>query len=202
MQICMERCVKVDGKIRTDHNFPAGLQDVIEIEKSNDKFRLLLDTKGRFVLSRISAADATWKLCRVTKVFFGPKGVPTCVTHDGRTIRYPDPDTKVNDTIRVDIATGKMTELVKFGLGTTVMVVKGHNAGRVGSLTHIEKHDGSFDIATIKDSKGHVFSTRVPNIFILGTSKSLVILPKGKGIKKNIMEEKADAIARGELSNK
>mmetsp|Transcript_34603 Transcript_34603/g.80001 ORF Transcript_34603/g.80001 Transcript_34603/m.80001 type:complete len:242 (-) Transcript_34603:47-772(-) len=202
MQICMEKCVKVDGKVRTDHNFPAGLMDVVEIDKSNDKFRLLLDTKGRFVLSRISAEEATSKLCRVTKVFLGSKGVPSLVTHDGRTIRYPDPDAKVNDTIKVDIATGKMTELIKFRLGATVMVFKGNNAGRVGTLNHIEKHDGSFDITTIRDSKGHVFSTRLQNIFILGATKSSVVLPKGKGIRKNIMEEKADAIARGDLSMK
>ena len=29
-------------------------------------------------------------------VFVGPRGVPYAVTHDGRTIRYPDPDVKVN----------------------------------------------------------------------------------------------------------
>jgi hypothetical protein len=33
------------------------------------------------------------------------KGVPYIVTHDGRTIRYPDPLVKVNDTVMVDIAT-------------------------------------------------------------------------------------------------
>merc|ERR1712232_721042 len=197
-----ERSVKVDGKVRTDHNFPAGLMDVVEIDKSNDKFRLLLDTKGRFVLSRISAEDAQWKHCRVTKVYFGPKGIPTCTTHDGRTIRFPDPDTKVNDTIKVDIASGKMIDLIKFGLGTSVMVVKGNNAGRVGTLTHVEKHDGSFDIVTVRDSKGHVFSTRLQNTFVLGATKSTVVLPKGKGVKKTIMDEKADAIARGQLSMK
>jgi len=165
MQICMERCVKVDGKVRTDQNYPAGLMDVVEIEKSNDRFRLLLDTKGRFVLQRISVEEATWKLCRVTKVFFGPKGVPSIVTHDGRTIRYPDPETKVNDTIKVDIATGKPVPggLSKFGLGTTILIIKGNNAGRVGTMTHVEKHDGSFDICTVRDAKGHVFSTRLEN---------------------------------------
>merc|ERR1719215_1204300 len=33
--------------------------------------------------------------------------LPYDTTHDGRTLRYPDPDVKVNDTVRVDIATGK-----------------------------------------------------------------------------------------------
>lgn len=47
----------------------------------------------------------------------GPKGVPYLTTNDGRTIRYPDPVVKVNDTIMVDIATGKMKDYVKFESG-------------------------------------------------------------------------------------
>ena len=30
-QICMERCVKIDGKVRTDMNYPAGFMDIVEI---------------------------------------------------------------------------------------------------------------------------------------------------------------------------
>ena len=38
-------------------------------------------------------------------------------THDGRTIRYPDPLVKVNDTVRVDIATSKISDFIKFDSG-------------------------------------------------------------------------------------
>ena len=51
------------------------------------------------------------------KVLVGLKGVPSIVTSDGRTIRYPDPLIKVNDTVRVNIATGKIEEFVKFDSG-------------------------------------------------------------------------------------
>lgn len=79
MQICMERCVKVDGKVRTDHNFPAGFMDVVELEKCNDRFRLLYDTKGRFVLHRLSSREeAGYKLCRVNKVFISANKIPGC----------------------------------------------------------------------------------------------------------------------------
>jgi small subunit ribosomal protein S4e len=38
----------------------------------------------------------------------GPKKVPYLITHDARTIRYPDPHIKSNDTVRVDIESGKI----------------------------------------------------------------------------------------------
>jgi small subunit ribosomal protein S4e len=47
----------------------------------------------------------------------GLKGVPHLVTHDARTIRYPDPMIKVNDTVQVDIATGKIKDFIKFDSG-------------------------------------------------------------------------------------
>ena len=39
--------------------------------------------------------EAAYKLCKVKRQEFGRGGVPYIVTHDGRTIRYPDPEIKV-----------------------------------------------------------------------------------------------------------
>jgi small subunit ribosomal protein S4e len=41
-------------------------------------------------------------------VQLGKKGIPYLVTHDARTIRYPDPTIRVNDTVKVDLATGNV----------------------------------------------------------------------------------------------
>lgn len=58
-----------------------------------------------------------YKLCKVKKTQLGAKNVPFLVTHDGRTIRYPDPIIKANDTIQLDIATSKITDHIKFESG-------------------------------------------------------------------------------------
>lgn len=39
--------------------------------------------------------EAAYKLLKVVRQQFGKGGVPYIATHDGRTIRYPDPDIKV-----------------------------------------------------------------------------------------------------------
>ena len=198
-QICMEKHVKVDGKVRTDASFPTGFMDVVTMEKSDDRFRLLFDTKGRFVLHRITKEDAQYKLARVVKQKVTEKKVPTVTTHDGRTIRFPDPNISVLDTVKIDLATGKITESLKFQTGALVMLTKGRNTGRVGTLMSIERHDGSFDIVTIKDSKGNTFATRKGNVFVIGeTNSPIITIPKGKGIKKGIIEERDEAMARGE----
>ena len=106
--IVMQKLVKVDGKVRTDLNYPAGFMDVIELEKSDERFRMLYDTKGRFVLSGLDKEEAKFKMCRITGEMKQARGVPAVVTHDGRTLRYPDPIIKVHDTVKIDLATGKV----------------------------------------------------------------------------------------------
>jgi ribosomal protein S4E len=83
MMIVMQRLVKVDGKVRTDLNFPAGFMDVITLEKSGDQFRLLYDTKGRFVLHNVGAEEAKFKLARVAGDGTTTKNIPYITTHDG-----------------------------------------------------------------------------------------------------------------------
>ncbi|KAL3146411.1 40S ribosomal protein S4 [Trebouxia sp. C0010 RCD-2024] len=196
--ILMQRLVKVDGKIRTDPTYPAGFMDVIEIEKTNEAFRLVYDPKGRFVPHRITKEEASYKLCKVKRQQFGKAGVPYIATHDGRTIRYPDPDIKVNDTIMLDIETGKPKEFIKFELGNMCMVTGGANNGRVGIMTKREKHKGAFDIIELKDATGNTFVTRQTNVFVIGHKNTpLVSLPKGKGVRLTILEEQAK-IYKGE----
>jgi small subunit ribosomal protein S4e len=196
-QIVKQRLIKVDGKVRTDLTYPAGFMDVISIEKSGEKFRLIYDTKGRYVVHRITDKEAAIKLLKVKKISVGPKGVPYLNTHDGRTIRYPDPRIGLHDSVVFDIESGKIIDYVKFDTGMTVMITGGHNVGRVGTIINRERHPGSFDIVHIKDSLGHTFATRLTNVFILGkTNKPLVSLPTGKGIRLTIAEERDRRLAQ------
>ena len=164
---------------------------MISIEKSGEHFRLLYDVKGRFTIHRVTPEEATYKLLKVRRVAIGAKGVPHIVTHDGRTIRYPDPLIGVNDTVKFDFEQGKVTGFVKFDSGNIVMITGGRNMGRAGVIVHREKHIGGFDIVHVKDSLERTFATRVTNIFVIGEgTKPWISLPKGKGTKLTISEER------------
>jgi len=63
------------------------------------------------------------------------------------------------------------------------MVTGGRNMGRVGVITHRERHDGGFAIVHIKDAIDNSFATRESNVFIIGKEKPWISLPKGKGVK-------------------
>lgn len=207
----MRRTVKVDGKVRTDINFPAGFMDVVSIDKAGKHYRLLYDTKGRFVLHKVDAAEAGFKLCRVVRAARANKAtigsnptmtgqasaIPYITTHDARTIRFADPAIKVNDTVKVNIATGKVVGHIKFETGNTVMCVRGHNIGRIGTIVNVERHPGGFDIVHVKDKRGQQFATRLGNIFLIGQGESSqVSLPAGAGVLLSIGEAREALLKR------
>ncbi|KAH8555394.1 ribosomal family S4e-domain-containing protein [Umbelopsis sp. PMI_123] len=185
------RLVKIDNRVRTSMIFPVGFMDVISIEKIGQYFRVLYDVKGRFTVHRISEEEAGYKLCKVRRKQIGPRGIPYITTHDGRTIRYPDPLIKVNDTVRIDMNNIRIIDHAKFGVGKLCMAIGGRNVGRVGHVIHIEPHAGGYTIVHVKDALDRQFATTVDNVFVIGDNQRLWIsLPKHRGIKLTIGEER------------
>jgi len=194
-----EGLIKVDNKIRRDPRFPLGIMDVVSIEKTGENFRILFDTKGRYQAHKIDAKEASFKLCSVKRKAMGENKIPYIVTHDGRTIRYPHPEIKTQDTVKLNLETGEVESLIKYEQGAQVLIIGGNNIGRVGVLQHIEKHPSSFDIAHVRDANGHSFATRSGNVFIIGEGKKPVItLLPSRGIKLDLVQERDHKLKKTE----
>ena len=128
---------------------------------------------------------------KVVKTAVGPNKIPYLITHDSRTIRFPHPDIATNDTIKYNLETGEIENFFKFEQGASVMINGGKNIGRVGTISHVSKHDANFDIIHVRDARNKPFATRSSNIFVIGSEKKAAItLPKGKGVSYNIIEER------------
>jgi len=70
------------------------------------------------------------------------------------------------------------------------MITSGANVGRVGIIETREKHMGGFEIIHLKDTAGNRFATRLSNVFVIGKQTPWVSLPRTKGIKLSIIEER------------
>lgn len=183
MLITKQRFIEVDGRPKLDPKTPVGFMDVVSIPKANDYYRMLYDVKGRFVLQRVTEEQSKYKLLKVRKVYTSANNVPVAATHDGRTIRYPDPLINAGDTVKFNIETSEIMDFIKFKEGALVMVTGGANTGRVGKVTDVERHPGSFDIVHVKDTNDNTFATRKGNVFLIGRAEAEVTLPKAQGIR-------------------
>lgn len=186
--------VKIDGKVRRDPKFPVGLMDVVHIPKTGDLFRVFYDERRRFTFLKLKGKDgkdlkeATTKLCKVVRVEIGANKIPYLVTHDARTIRYPEPTIQVGDTILYNYEKGTVEKHYPLTVGHRALVTNGNNLGRIGSIQSIVKKSGNVAVVTLKDDEHHVFNTRVGNIFVIGDTKVHTLLPKRKGIKFTVGE--------------
>ena len=90
---------------------------VVDIQRKSSKCHLLINFQPCCPFPDRPPLCLQYKLCKVKKLMVGTKGIPHLVTHDARTIRYPDPLIKVNDTVRIDLDTGKITDFIKFDTG-------------------------------------------------------------------------------------
>jgi small subunit ribosomal protein S4e len=178
IQILQQKVISIDGKIRIEKNYPVGIMDVINIRKTSEYFRLLYDPLGRFALHRIQKNESLFKLCKVVRLKKGQLGIPYIITHDGRTIRYPDPMIKSNDSILFNMIDRKIIDFIKFDIGSLCMITGGHNIGKIGVICYREKNYKNEETVHIKDNTGKEFVTKISNTFIIGKgNKSFISLP-------------------------
>ena len=78
---------------------------------------MLYDIKGRFCLTKIKEKEAGFKLCKIRRREMGPNRIPYIITHDARTIRFPAPEYNVDDTIKINLATGQVEGHAKLEIG-------------------------------------------------------------------------------------
>jgi len=183
-----ENEVRIDGKVRRNPKFPVGLMDVITIPKTGDKFRVFYDEKRRFTLLKLKDKEINQKLLKIVRVEIGANKIPYCVTHDARTIRFPESSIKVGDTIQYNFETNTIEKHFKLAVGHKALVTMGNNLGRIGIIQSIVKKLGNIAVITLKDEAGHVYNTRVGNVFIIGDNKVACSLPKAKGIRYTVGE--------------
>ena len=74
------------------------------------------------IFVKLNKKQGAFKLCKVEKKAIGPNKVCYLVTHDGRTLRFSDPDIEINDTIQLNVGTGEIMAFYKMGVNNVVYV--------------------------------------------------------------------------------
>jgi small subunit ribosomal protein S4e len=176
--------ILVDGRTRKDPRYPIGMMDVLEIQGSEEKFRLVPKKRGGLRLVSIEAKEAGYKLCRVEKKMMVPGGQLQMTLHDGRNLLLPQGnkpgDFKTLDTIQVSIPDQKYMKTIAMEKGAYAVVSQGKNVGIEGKILEIEKRFGTHaSTVMIEDAEGNRFQTALEYVFVLGKKTSEVSLGSG-----------------------
>jgi len=180
-----KRAVKVDGKTRSDHKYPVGLMDVLEIPDAKSVFRMIPFPGKGLSLLKITKDEGGFKLCRVDNKFSIGSGRIQLGLSDGRNITIgQDAAATVSsyntrDTVQLDIPNQKIIGHFNFAEGKYGLVVAGRNIGRHGKIMGIEKAATSkLAKVTIQDAKGETFLTVSDYVYAIGDDKPVIKLPE------------------------
>ena len=135
--------VKVDGVIQKSLHHSIGLMDVIELDGTADIYRLVPKDGHKLVPIKINEKEKSKKLVKVKSKTNITGGKTQLGFHDGRTI-ITDTNVNVNDTCLLQIPEQKILDVIKFEKNSQVIIIKGGNAGRVGTINEIKS--GTFTL--------------------------------------------------------
>ena len=135
--------VKVDGVIQKSLHHSIGLMDVIELDGTADIYRLVPKDGHKLVPIKINEKEKSKKLVKVKSKTNITGGKTQLGFHDGRTI-ITDTNVNVNDTCLLQIPEQKILDVIKFEKNSQVIIIKGGNAGRMGTINEIKS--GTFTL--------------------------------------------------------
>jgi len=135
--------VKVDGVIQKSLHHSIGLMDVVELENANDIYRLVPKNGQTLFPIKINENEKSKKLVRVKSKTSITGGRTQLGFHDGRTV-ITDTSVNVGDTCLMQIPEQKILDVIKFEKNSQVIIIKGTNAGRIGTINEIK--EGTFTL--------------------------------------------------------
>ena len=135
--------IKVDGVIRKSLHHSIGLMDVIELEGITDVYRLVPNNGHLLESIKINTSEKSKKLVQVKSKTTTKGGKMQLGFHDGRTI-ITDINANISDTCLLQIPEQKILDVIKFEKNSQVIVTRGINAGRIGTINEIKQ--GTFTL--------------------------------------------------------
>jgi len=183
--------ILVDGRVRRDEHFAAGLMDVISIPKLGTSYRILPSEKGLF-LHPISEDETKFKICRIEDKKVLKHGHVQIDLHDGRNIliRVKNPQSQAEDvyqtldTVRIAIPGQEILEHLKLGKDMLALLVRGANIGKYGTIKSIEEEAGQKRrdfLVTIEDANGATYQTVLDYAFVVGNRAPRISVPRMEG---------------------
>ena len=164
----------VDGKARTDHKYPVGLFDVVEIPKIGKQYRIIPTYSG-LNLIEIPKNEAKLKLCRINgKNLLKGKKVQLNL-HDGRNIiAEAKKEYNTGDSLLIELPSQKIVEHVKMDKGMLSIITGGQNKGDVANIKEIITTRSREPNKVICIKEGKQFEAIKDYVFVIGKDKALI----------------------------
>lgn len=133
--------LKIDGIVRRSLHHGIGLMDVVELANTSDVYRLVPKEGQLLHPLKIPENEKTKKIAKVKSKTTIKGGKMQIGLHDGKSL-ISDQTVNVGDSVVLEVPQQKILDIIKLEKGCQAMVIKGINAGEIGTVDAIE--EGTF----------------------------------------------------------
>ncbi len=179
-KVLNDKNILVDKVVRTSHNFPVGLMDVIEIPSVEEYYRVVYDEKGRFFVISIKKDQAKLKLLKVIRKNIVKGSKIQATFHDGRNLLLGKSECSVGDSILFDLEKKSISKLLPLEKNSLVYINDGNYTGKTGKVKEILSTKGLQKKRIIVEIDNKDYTTLAEYVFVIGKDKAEIDL----GIKK------------------
>jgi small subunit ribosomal protein S4e len=165
--------ISVDGVKCTNYRFPVGMFDVLSLNGINEHFRVILDTRGKIDLIKISKEESTVKPCKITGKSM-VKGKFQLNLYDGKNIIIKEDKYKIGDTVL--LALGKdsaIKEHISLDKNAQIYLTGGKHIGSLGKVQDISGRKIIYKL-----ENGDIVETLKEYAFVIGKNKALIALSR------------------------
>ena len=167
--------VLVDGRVVKDYKFPVGFMDIVDIPKTGESYRVLLDRKGRLQLDLIE--DSSAKLSKIVNKSTIKGGKTQLNLHDGKNVIIDEDAYSVGDVICLKVPEQEIVEVYPLQEGATVLVTGGKHTGELGTVSEIiENKSSNPNTIIIENSAKDEFLTLKDYAFVVGEDEPTISL--------------------------
>ncbi|WP_457620734.1 30S ribosomal protein S4e [Methanopyrus sp.] len=185
--------IYVDGVVRKEPKFPVGIMDVVEIPRTGDRYRVVMNEHHRLDVVPISEEEARIKVCRIKNKTYVKGGNLQITMHDGKNwlVEIEDPtDPKedvysVGDSLVLELPEPdsderwEVVDHIPFEEGVWVYAMTGRHSGEVGRVVEIQTFEGpQEDLVTVENPEGDRFQTTKGRLIAIGKDEPLVTVRK------------------------
>lgn len=150
-KICMDKNVKVNGRVRVDIAFPIQYRDILQIEKIGKTYILVRKNK-RFQFEEIKNNSAKNKVVKIRGKKILGKGRVQANLQDGGNFLIKE-SFSCGDSAVVDFEKNSITKIIPLKTGAKVEIIKGKHIGSEGKIVQ-EKGEGKSMAYEVKMEDG------------------------------------------------
>ena len=151
--------------------------DVLELPEADQRYRVLPEHGGKFILHPISKVEADYKLCRIVGKTTVKGGNTQLNLHDGRSVLIEGGSYAVGDIVKLDVVSQEIIDHINFKPGVRVIITGGRSQGRYGILLDLGEEPGKKRTAIIRTPENDDIRTLASYVFAVGTETPIISLP-------------------------